>query len=134
MSESFDAIKIMKNPISKVDAESKITQAIITFEREYMGRGPENARTKISDDMVFIRLYGVLTPAEKQLGKSESNPKGRSLIKEVRQELIEQARPLLEAIILDVLGCGVISLHTDISTKTGERIIFFTLERVLIFK
>lgn len=124
----------MKNPIPKGEAESKISQAIITFEREYMGRGPEEAKTFIFDDTVFIRLRGVLTPAEKQLANTEDNQKGRSLIKEVRLELLEKARPLLEAIINDILGCGVVSLHTDISTTTGERIIIFTLERVLRFK
>ncbi len=123
----------MRNPIARSEAESQISKAIITFEREYMGRGPEEAKTFIFDDIVFIRLRGVLTPAEKQLASTEDNNKGRSLIKQVRQELLEKARPLLETIIRDVLGCDIISLHTDISISTGERVIIFTLERTLKF-
>ncbi len=123
----------MRDPIKKSEAENLISQAIITFEREYMGRGPEEAKTFIFDDIVFIRLRGVLTPAEKQLASTENNNKGRSLIKQVRQELLEKARPLLEAIINDVLGCRIVSLHTDISISTGERVIIFTLERALNF-
>ncbi len=123
----------MKNT-TRGEAESEISQAIIKFEREYMGRGPEDAKTHIFDEIVFIRLLGVLTPAEKHLVKAEDSNAGRKLIKEVRQELLEKARVLLEAIIIDVLGFKVKSMHTDISTLTGERIIVFTLEGRPIFR
>jgi uncharacterized protein YbcI len=69
----------------------------------------------------------VLTPAEIKLAGSESNHRSRQLIKTVRQELIEQGRPMLDAAIKEILGIEVISLHTDISAKTGERVIVFTL-------
>jgi len=41
--------------------------------------------------------------------------------------LIEGSRPLLEAMIQGITGVSVVSLHSDISTKTGERIIVLTL-------
>lgn len=93
-----------------------------------MGRGPEETKTYIIDDMIIVRLRGVLTPAEKQLAKTPDDQKGRTLIKQVRLELLERARPLLEVIINDITGRKVRSLHTDISTATGERIIIFTLD------
>jgi uncharacterized protein YbcI len=107
--------------------EAEISDAIVRFELDYMGRGPEEARTYLLDDMVLVRLRGVLTPAERQLAGADSSPQGRDLIKQVRRELIEKARPLLEAIISDVTGRSVRSIHTDISTSTGERIIVFSL-------
>ncbi len=110
------------------EVEAEISQAIVKFEREYMGRGPEDSKVFIFEDIVFVRLRGVLTPAERQLAKAEDSAAGRKLIKDVRQELLEKARVLLEAIIRDALGFKVKSLHTDISTTTGERIIVFTLE------
>ena len=109
------------------DIEAEVSEAIIKFEREYMGRGPEEASTYIIDDLVIVRLRGVLTPAEKQLAKSESTDQGRSLIKQVRMELLEKARPLLEVLVQDITGQKVKSMHTDISTITGERIIVFSL-------
>lgn len=112
---------------TKRDTEREISQAIIRFEKEYMGRGPLEARVFIIEDMVLVRLKNVLTPAELKLAESEARERGRYLIKEVRQELIEKARPLLDKVILDICGIEVISLHTDISSKTGERIIVFTL-------
>ena len=112
---------------TKGQLEAEIGEAIIKFEREYMGRGPESARTYIIDDLIVVRLQGVLTPAEKQLAKSERESHGRTLIKQVRMELLEKARPLLEVIIRDITGQSIRSLHTDISTVTGERIIVFSL-------
>lgn len=107
--------------------EARISEAIIKFEREYMGRGPEEAKSYLVEDLVVVRLRGVLTPAERQLARSDVNEQGRNLIKQVRMELLERGRPLLEDIVTDITGQKVRSLHTDISTVTGERIIVFSL-------
>lgn len=112
---------------TKGQIEAEISDAIVRFELDYMGRGPEEARTYIIDDLVLVRLRGVLTPAERQLAGADGTAHGRTLVKEVRRELIEKARPLLEAIIHDITGRTVRSLHTDISTRVGERIIVFSL-------
>ena len=98
----------------------------IKFEKEYMGRGPEEVRTYILGDMVLVRLKGVLTPAEKQM---VNNEEGRRLIKQVRENLIENARNILADIIKDTTGRKMVSLHTDISTKSGERVIIFVLDK-----
>lgn len=115
---------------NKTELEKAISQAIIRFEKEFMGRGPLNARTYMFDDLVLVRLKNVLTPAEMKLAQSNVKERGRNLIKTMRQELIEQGRPLLDAAIQDILGIEVVSLHTDISAKTGERIIVFTLASI----
>jgi uncharacterized protein YbcI len=116
---------------TKGQIEAEISEAIIKFEKEYMGRGPDETKTYIVDDMIVIRLKRVLTPAERQLAKAADEANGRSLIKQVRTALLEKARPLLEAMVWDITASKVNSLHTDISTVTGERIIVFTLDRML---
>ena len=113
---------------TKGQIESQISESIIRFEKEYMGRGPTETKTYIMRDMVFVRLKGVLTLAEEQLAKTTE---GADLIKKTRVQLLEGARLLLENIISETTGCQVKSLHTDISTRTGERVIIFTLERDL---
>jgi len=113
--------------VSQSNAEKQISQAVIQFEKEFMGRGPLNVKTYIIDDMVLVRLTNVLTPAELKLAKAQVRERGRYLIKQVRQELIEQGRPLLDIVVKNVLDIDVVSLHTDISAKTGERVIVFTL-------
>jgi uncharacterized protein YbcI len=116
---------------TKGQLEAEISDALVRFELDYMGRGPEEARTYLIDDLVVVRLRGVLTPAERQLGGPDGTAQGRELVKQVRRELIEKARPLLEAIIADITGQAVRSVHTDISTMTGERIIVFSLAGVV---
>ncbi len=113
---------------SKGQIEAQISEAIIKFEKEYMGRGPSETKTYIIKDSIFIRLKGVLTPAEEQLTKTSE---GADLVKRTRVKLLEGARLLLESIIQDSTNCNVQSLHSDISTKTGERIIVFTLDKNL---
>lgn len=118
---------------SKGQLEADISEALIKFEKEYMGRGPEQTKTYIIGDMVVVRLQRVLTPAEQQLAGASDEMTGRTLIKQVRTELLEKARPLLEQIITDLTGRSVKSLHTDISTVTGERVIIFTLDSPVPF-
>jgi uncharacterized protein YbcI len=118
---------------TKGQIEAEISEAIIKFEKEYMGRGPLETKTYIIGDMVLVRLKGVLTQAEYQLANKAENTKGRDLIKQVRIELLERGRPLLEAVLESITKAKVKSLHTDISTVTGERFILFTLENSLDF-
>jgi len=113
---------------TKGQLEAEISQAMMQFQREQMGRGPDEAKSYILGDLILVRLKNVLTPAERELTRT---PDGRRLIKQVRNELLEATRPTLERIIAQTTGCDVVSLHTDISTKTGERIIVATLDRNL---
>lgn len=114
---------------TKGQVEAEITEAVIRFEKEYMGRGPVEAKTYIVDDMILVRLKGVMSRAEQQLASEGDSPRGRDLVKQVRCESLERGRMLLEAVVRDATGRRVVSLHTDISTVTGERVIVFTLER-----
>ena len=114
---------------TKGQIEAEISEAVIKFEKEFMGRGPLETKTYLVDDMLLVRLKGVLTKAEQQLAQTGDNvERGRQLIKQVRIELLEKGRPLLEAIVQDVTRKKVKSLHTDISTITGERVIIFALD------
>lgn len=112
---------------SKGELEAEISQAVIRFKKEYMGRGPLSVRTYLIEDIALVRLQGVLTAAEQKLAEVEERSRGRDLIKQMRLELIEHGRPLLETVVRDILGVAVTSLHTDISTRTGESVILFTL-------
>ncbi len=116
----------MKNK-TKGQMEAEISEAVIQFEKEFMGRGPLETKTYIIDDMVLVRLKNVLTQAELKLADMHEHKDGRELVKRMRIALLEQGRPLLVAAVEKILGIKVRSLHTDISTVTGERVILFTL-------
>jgi uncharacterized protein YbcI len=114
----------MPPPQTKGQTEAQIAAAITQFEREHLGRGPQEVRAWIIQDLILVRLKRVLTPAEEKLAR---DPEGRRLVKEIRRQLIEGSRSLLDEMVLDIVGVEVVSLHSDISVRTGERIIVFTL-------
>jgi uncharacterized protein YbcI len=109
------------------EIESAISDGMSRFEQEYMGRGPKDVRVHLIDDLVAVRLKGVLTAAEQHLVKTLPAEKGRDLLKQVRSQLIETARPTMEAMVQGITGVKVLSLHHDISTATGEEVVLFTL-------
>jgi uncharacterized protein YbcI len=92
-----------------------------------MGRGPKDIHTHLIDDFLVVRLQGVLTAVEQQLVGTLPAEKGRELLKQVRTQLIETARPVLETMVPEVTDVKVVSLHHDISTVTGEEVVLFTL-------
>ena len=116
------------------ETEAGICEGIARFEQEYMGRGPKDIHSYLIGDFLVVRLQGVLTAAEQQLVKSLPAEKGRDLLKQVRTQLMEAARPLLEAMVQDVTGVKVVSLHHDISTITGEEVVLFTLAESALFR
>ena len=116
------------------EIEAAISQGIARFEQEYMGRGPKDIQTHLFGDLLVVRLHGVLTAAEQQLVKTLQPEKGRDLLKQVRTQLIELARPVMEAMVETATGVKVISLHHDISTTTGEEVVLFTLAESPLFR
>ncbi len=116
------------------EIEAAVCEAVSRFEQEYMGRGPKHIHAHLIRDLLVVRLQGVLTAAEQHLVKTLPMEKGRDLLKQVRTHLIETARPLLEAMIRDITGVKVVSLHHDISTSTGEEVVVFTLADAPAFR
>lgn len=109
------------------EIEAAVCEGITHFEQEYMGRGPKDINAHLIGDLLVVRLRGILTAAEQHLVKSLPPEKGRDLIKDVRTHLLETARPVMEKMIREAIGVKVLSMHHDISTNTGEKVVLFTL-------
>jgi len=110
------------------EIEAAICEGVGHFEQEYMGRGPKDIRAHLIGDLLVVRLQGVLTAAEQQLVRTLPAEKGLGLLKQVRTQLMETARPALEEMVQNTTAVKVVSLHHDISTATGEEVVLFTLE------
>lgn len=109
---------------SKGEMEDQISRALTQWEKEYLGRGPISVKTDIVRNMIIVQLRGILTPAEQKLAETKE---GMLSIKRIRSELIESGSEQLREMISSMTGKHVASIHTDISTHTGERIIVFLL-------
>ena len=114
--------------MTKGQTEAKISEAINRFEIEYMGRGPKQIKTTIIQDLVVVRLKGFLSQSEQKLAE---NPQGVELLKKVRSTLFENAREYLESLIKEVVNIDIVSTYSDVSTKTGEKIIVLALDKNL---
>ncbi|GGI15825.1 hypothetical protein GCM10007380_29960 [Gottfriedia solisilvae] len=111
---------------SKKKLEIELSEAFIKFQRDLIGRGPQEAKTYIVEDMIILRFKGVLTTEEKHLVTHNT---GKSLVKKMRQVLREMYSKDYEEIIERHTGCKVLSSHSDTSTNTGERIEVFVMDR-----
>jgi uncharacterized protein YbcI len=116
------------------EIEDAICHGISRFQQDHMGRGPKDIHAHLMGDFLVVRLRGVLTAAEQQLVRTLPTDKGRDLLKQVRAQLVETARPLMESMVEEATGVKVLSLHHDISTVTGEEVLIFTLTQAPPFR
>jgi CheY-like chemotaxis protein/uncharacterized protein YbcI len=113
--------------LTQEESDAAICDGIIRFQEEYLGWSAGRIHAHLIKDLLVVRILDALTLAERQLGKSVSPEKGRDLIKQVRKQLLELARPMLESLVHEVAGVKVVSMHHDISTVTGEEVVIFSL-------
>ncbi len=113
--------------LTQAESEAAICEGIGRFQEEYLGWRSVTIHAHFIQDLLVVRILGALTQAERQLGKSLSPGKGRDLVKQVRKQLLELARGMLESLVHEISGVKVLSMHHDISTVTGEEVIVFSL-------
>lgn len=110
----------------KGQLENAITSALVHYQADVTGHGPTEARSYVLEDMVVVRMKGILSRMEMRLVQQSE---GRGLIKRVRNTLREGCSEDLEGIVSRETGCQVISSHYDVSTRTGEWVEIYVLDR-----
>ena len=113
--------------MTKGQIEDKISQAVTKFEREVMGRGPKQINTIINKDLIIIRIKGFLSISEQRLAKNDRV----ELVKKVRTLLFENEEENFKKIIENIIKSKIVSIHSDVSTRTEEKIIVLTVEKDL---
>ncbi len=109
---------------SKGTIESEISRALTQWEKDYLGRGSLQVKSDILRDMIIVTLRGILTPAEYSLCKDKE---GLLSIKNTRTSLVESGIEDLKEMVRNITDLDVVSFHTDLSTRTGERVMVFRL-------
>ena len=112
--------------MTKGQIEDIITKKAIKFYFDTLGVGPSNAKSYIIEDMIIIRLKGNLLPIEKKLLQRVG---GVEIVKNIRQSLHELTVDDITMLIEEVTNQKVVSAHRDISTRTGEIVYIFILEK-----
>lgn len=104
--------------------EAEISKALTHWEKNYLGRGSVSVKSDILRDMVIVVLKGILTPAEYSVCQDKE---GLLSVKTNRNSLVESGVEELKEVLLSITGEEVVSFYTDLSTRTGERVIIFKL-------
>jgi uncharacterized protein YbcI len=112
--------------MTKGQIEDTLTKKAIKYYFDTLGVGPTKAKTYIIEDMIIIRMIGNLLPVEKKLLQ---NVKGVELVKNLRRNIHESTIDEIIEIIKTTTHQNVISAHRDVSTKSGEIIYLFTLDK-----
>lgn len=114
--------------MTKGQVEAKISEAVAKFEIEFIGRGPKHIKTIIIEDLIIIRLLGFLNPVEQKLAQTKE---GVGLVKQSRVMLFENSQEYFKELIKEVVDVNIISVHSDVSTRTGEKVIIVSLNEKL---
>jgi uncharacterized protein YbcI len=116
------------NTKSKGQIEDAISREITGFYADKLGLGPRQSRVYLTHDMVIIRLKGNMHPYEHILLKKSQ---GIAMVKNMRTAILESVVDDLTEIIEKNVNAKVVSTHADSSTRTGERFVILTLDRVI---
>ncbi|MGB2630887.1 MAG: DUF2294 domain-containing protein [Candidatus Omnitrophota bacterium] len=113
---------------TKQEIESAVSEVMCKFLKEQMGERAEAVSVQVVGDTIIVRVKGVLPPAERYMTKDRE---GTKLITELKEKLIERAKPLLETMIKNLTDAEVLDIHSSFDAGTGERIEIFTLDKDL---
>lgn len=118
--------------MTKGQVEAKISEVVTKFEVEIIGRGPREINSIIVEDLIVIRQKGFFSKAEQRLAEKKN---GVDLLKKVRTRLFESEidnfKDMIKKIIKEIVDIDIVSIHSDVSTKTGEKIIVITVSKNL---
>ncbi|MFW5999638.1 MAG: DUF2294 domain-containing protein [Halanaerobiaceae bacterium] len=110
--------------MTKGQIEARVSEAVTRFEVEVMGRGPKQINTIIVEDLIIVRLEGFFSVSEKHLAENNRV----ELLKKVRTLLFENEEENFRRRIEEIIDTKIISIHSDVSTRTREKIIVLTME------
>ncbi len=113
---------------SKQEIEKAVKEIIAQFLEVQLGDRLEAVVTQVEEDAIVVKFKDILPPAEKRLIRQDE---GTRLIKELKEKLIERAKPSLKAAVENLIGIEINDIYSIFDETTGEVIVFFTLENVL---
>jgi uncharacterized protein YbcI len=88
------------------DLNREISRAMVALIKQYVGRGPTNARTYVHDDLVVCVFHDLMTQAERTLANDE------------HQELVLEFRRTFQVALRD-------EAITEIQRLTGRKVTAF---------
>ena len=107
-----------------IEAQRKVTRGMVAIYKEFIGRGPEEARTYIDEDVVVTLLGKTLTQAERVLAE-EDRPES---VRELRRDFQEALKASATELVTDAIGRPVVAFMSDHSIFPDCALEVFLLE------
>ena len=92
-----------------VEPKRAISRGMVSLYKKYVGRGPTDARTYLSDDLVVVVLRDTMTTAEKTLAESGK----QELVLECRRGFQQTMRDEGVALVEREVGGKVVAVMND---------------------
>ena len=89
----FDDVSEPGPATASGDVHTAVSDGLVALLKEYYGRGPQQAKTYVNDDLVVCLLRGGFTPVEQTLregGHGEEVIRQRMAFQDVMRERFEQ--------------------------------------------
>jgi uncharacterized protein YbcI len=116
----------MSTKLTTGQVKDQIAKQVTKFYAETLGHGPKETKVYILEDMVIVRLKENLLPVEQKLLEGKE---GIVMVKNIRKKLHEILTTHLVTIVSNITEHKVITSHSDVSTKTGEMLEVFILDK-----
>jgi uncharacterized protein YbcI len=114
------ALEAERRPVS---VHSRISSAMVGMKKDYYGKGPEQARTFILDEYVFVVMEGGLTRNEKTLLAAGQH----DLVRSYRLRFQEAMTATTVGAVEEILGRKVLTYHSQILFDPDRAIEIFVL-------
>ena len=115
--------------MTKGQIEDAIAKDVTRFYADTLGVGPRQAKAYITHDMVIVRLKGNTHPYEHVLLRNKKH--GIEMVKNLRTAVLESVVDDLTVLVEKHTKAQVVSVHSDSSTKTGERFVIFIIDKLI---
>lgn len=114
------------DPSPELSLKRSLAEAVSQFECENFHRSARRVRVHCVDDLVLLRLQGVLSPAERSLAESRE---GQTLMRQLLLREFDELQELLALRLNNVFAVRrVQSLSVDLDPVADERLIICRLD------
>jgi uncharacterized protein YbcI len=101
---SFDDVSEPRHADASGDVRTAVSDGLVALLKEFYGRGPEQAKTYVNDDLVVCLLRGGFTPVEQTLREGGY---GDEVIRQ-RMAFQEVMRSRFQQVVEDATGRRVV--------------------------
>jgi len=108
--------------------EKEIAAIFRKVEKKYWGKKTSQLKIYLVDDLIIIRSYGNLSPAEEEFAKTEE---GRLLLKQLKVKELDGIKNVLKFMLENKLSTQVLSITIDTNPELNETIIISRLKESL---